>query len=383
MTSQPVSTTQPVSTAPSFLNSITDPIAEFAQKNTHARIMGIACAILGLGIGAFVISSPIPITLRALLTIGSSLCLGLAAAIFHFSRQAVAGVAPDKESQMKYRAEIMQQTLANLRDGSYVSPDGMKHTLNVQGPANNVKQHIGFDGEFDRPFQRPGTLQTKVSIQNKDCLYVAEDLHKRSLNPCVLDMAANRQFGGAYREGSPAQEEELCRRSTLSVIEPTTKKYYPLNDKSRTAGLYVPEVAVFRAGYDKFYQYLNEPFSIGVGVIAAKQNPHLANERLANAADLHNTRGKIRAFFDMAHKNGHKSVVFGALGCGAFKNPPGHIAEIALDVIEKEFKSCFDEIVFAVIDDGNTKKEHNPEGNFVPFERAINAYNAKNQASAV
>ena len=33
----------------------------------------------------------------------------------------------------------------------------------------------------------------------------------------------------------------------------------------------------------------------------------------------------------------------------------------------KSFEGCFKKIVFAIIDDHNTKKEHNPEGNVLPF----------------
>jgi hypothetical protein len=34
------------------------------------------------------------------------------------------------------------------------------------------------------------------------------------------------------------------------------------------------------------------------------------------------------------------------------------------------------EIVFAILDDKNTGKEHNPEGNLAPFKSRIERYNA-------
>jgi uncharacterized protein (TIGR02452 family) len=83
------------------------------------------------------------------------------------------------------------------------------------------------------------------------------------------------------------------------------------------------------------------------------------------------TREKIRTVLEMALQKGHKSVVLGALGCGAFCNPPAHIVELFMDVIEKEYPDCFQEIVFAVLDDHNTGKAHNPEGNFKPFARHV------------
>jgi uncharacterized protein (TIGR02452 family) len=222
-------------------------------------------------------------------------------------------------------------------------------------------------------------------VQNKDCLYAAEELHDEGLNPCVLDMASDAHFGGSYKQGARAQEEEVIRRSGLAFAVDHTCgvqkiDYYPLSNKSRAAGLYVPNVPIFRAGYDKGYQYLNRPFEVAVGIIAAKYAPKLdysSGLPRLNARDADATYQKIRNFFHMAYQNGHRSVVFGALGCGAFKNPPNHVAEIAMDVIDKEFKHCFQKIVFAVIDDHNTGTEINPTGNFLPFARHVKAYGGK------
>jgi uncharacterized protein (TIGR02452 family) len=36
----------------------------------------------------------------------------------------------------------------------------------------------------------------------------------------------------------------------------------------------------------------------------------------------------MQAILDMAASHGHDAVVLGALGCGAFGNPPRHIAEV-------------------------------------------------------
>lgn len=66
----------------------------------------------------------------------------------------------------------------------------------------------------------------------------------------------------------------------------------------------------------------------------------------------------------------HDSIVLSAFGCGAFRNPPKHMAELFHSVfLEKEFLNKFNNIVFAIISDHNSGKEHNPEGNFLPFER--------------
>lgn len=68
-----------------------------------------------------------------------------------------------------------------------------------------------------------------------------------------------------------------------------------------------------------------------------------------------------------------------AFGCGAFSNPPNHIAAIFKQVICHEYAGCFKQVVFAIlggvliltctlmIQDDKKIKRHNPIGNFVPF----------------
>ena len=41
----------------------------------------------------------------------------------------------------------------------------------------------------------------------------------------------------------------------------------------------------------------------------------------------------------------------------------------------KEYEGVFKKIIFAVIDDKNTGKSHNPEGNYKPFVECVNKYN--------
>ena len=78
------------------------------------------------------------------------------------------------------------------------------------------------------------------------------------------------------------------------------------------------------------------------------------------------TREMIRTFFHMAKANGHRSVVAVPLGCGAFRNPATHVAEIFGSVLA-EFGPFFEEVVFAVIDDHNAYHQYNPLGNFAAF----------------
>lgn len=70
--------------------------------------------------------------------------------------------------------------------------------------------------------------------------------------------------------------------------------------------------------------------------------------------------------------HGHDSLELSAFGCGAFRNPPKHVAELFKAVFnEPEFKNRFRQVTFAIIDDHNAGKAHNNASNFEPFKRVF------------
>ncbi|KAM7187278.1 DUF2263 domain containing protein [Naviculisporaceae sp. PSN 640] len=83
----------------------------------------------------------------------------------------------------------------------------------------------------------------------------------------------------------------------------------------------------------------------------------------AREEDRDLTKDKMRLCLRMAASNGHTMLVLGAIGCGAFRNPPKEIASCWMEVLkETEFAGgWFKEVWFAVFDRRN-------EGNFEIFE---------------
>jgi hypothetical protein len=61
----------------------------------------------------------------------------------------------------------------------------------------------------------------------------------------------------------------------------------------------------------------------------------------------------------------------GAFGCGLLGNPPEHLAEIIMDVIQKEYANCFKQIIFCIMPNQGITGVHNPQGNFTPFANAV------------
>jgi uncharacterized protein (TIGR02452 family) len=78
------------------------------------------------------------------------------------------------------------------------------------------------------------------------------------------------------------------------------------------------------------------------------------------------TKDKMRRCLRLAAAKGHTMLVLGAIGCGAFRNPPQEVADCWLEVLsESEFAGgWFKEIWFAVYD-------RRKEGNFEIFTDAF------------
>ncbi|PKS11798.1 hypothetical protein jhhlp_001091 [Lomentospora prolificans] len=235
------------------------------------------------------------------------------------------------------------------------------------------------------------SYKTSIRIVDGDSWNVAIDLGKEYAGKpagngiamadrvAVLNMASHKNPGGGWLRGAMAQEEALCYRSSLALS--LHRRYYPFR---QLTGLYSPDVVVIRGDYASGHQlYMADPNVkpedlpvCSVLSVAAVCRPKVkmvfntaANVRelvYADNATRTLMKGKMRMSLRMAAARGHSLLVLGALGCGAFKNPPREVAQCWLDVLqEAEFAGgWWREIVFAVLD---THKE----GNFDVFTKML------------
>ncbi len=271
-------------------------------------------------------------------------------------------VVPDlknmgQQQRKQYLIGIMQDTLQTLQAGYYINSQGKKITLNFQPSIDSLSLEIHDGGNI----VRKGNFQTTLFLDNMDCLTVTRDLAERGLNPIVLDAASDDHFGGGYKTGAAAQEENMCRRSGLCfAVDPTQSKqkkdFYPLSKHGEHAGLYVSNVPVFRGEEAEGYPYLDTPFETAVAVMAAynfneQHNSPLkltmdqkTNELVIPEPQATETKNKLRTILHMAVQKGHESIVLMPLGCGAFRNPPKHVSGMLMDLITEEFSNSFKEI---------------------------------------
>lgn len=225
---------------------------------------------------------------------------------------------------------------------------------------------------------------TEYSVVEGDCLEAAEALLARGMRPVVLNMASDHTPGGGYRGGSGAQEENLFRRTNLLRVlsnedrwydprgkgEVAPNKLYPLPDPST---LYSPSVFVLRSSEARGYLWLERPYEVAFIASAAYRRPRLEKDNLhliEKFAD--GFKDKVRGVLWTAATHGHDSCVLSAWGCGAFRNPPLHIAQLFQQVLNEEWiRGVFKNITFAIFDDHNSRKEHNPDGNVLPFQQVF------------
>jgi hypothetical protein len=121
-----------------------------------------------------------------------------------------------------------------------------------------------------------------------------------------------------------------------------------------------------------------KPVLVDVGIVAAENKPTIfllsPGVYRLTPAGAETLKKRIRNFFEAARLGGSDTLVIVPLGCGAFENPPGHVCELFVEIM-KEYEGVFKKIIFAVINDKNTGKKHNPEGNYKPFVECVNKYN--------
>jgi uncharacterized protein (TIGR02452 family) len=284
-------------------------------------------------------------------------------------------VSVKKDGFREMRAKIFQDTLRFVQAGAY-------HTGGISIPISN--ENVVESAEFfdaPEPLEDGGDFQTKFSVINSDCLEAAQLLLNAGRNPCVLNLASGRNPGGGVIRGAGAQEENLFRRTNLfrSLYQFASyadeyglkkhEKNYPLNQD--TGGIYSGNITVFRGSEKNGYCLLQQPFKVAFVTVPAISHPDLEEKDDGyHIADhlVGQTQDKIRTILRIAGKYRHDTLVLGAFGCGAFANPPNHMAELFKAVFsEPEFKTKFRLAVFAITSDHNSKKSHNPHGNVLPF----------------
>ncbi|BDD58439.1 hypothetical protein MAP00_003719 [Monascus purpureus] len=265
----------------------------------------------------------------------------------------------------KETKELLPSLLAKIPQAK---PSGYLYSPPIP-PKLNLKFHPGLPSIKVRVLDGD-SFDTAVNLAN--CSQFMDIHDKKPV--CVLNMANAYRAGGGWLSGALAQEEALCYRSSLSYT--LKMRHYPLEDNQ---AIYSPNVVIFRESFQKGHRLwdLTKPYSlpiVSVISVAALDRPALDKNvsppTYKNSADRKLMKDKMRLILRVAVCNKHRRLILGAFGCGAFANPNQEVANCWAEVLqEPEFSGWWENIVFAVMDDGTPGV--NGESNLKTFQRVL------------
>ena len=255
-------------------------------------------------------------------------------------------------------AEIFQDTKnfyesdTTLKNSVHVSIEGTKFYDAENYPALPEKK---FDATIISVVQGR-TFETAINLRGKN----------PSAKIAVHNFASATNPGGGVKHGSRAQEEALCRCSTLYPVldtEENFQRYYNFHRKRKDslytdACIFTPNIIICKSDID-LPQRLPQKDWVTVDVMTCAApnlrdipnniyNPGTGEKVKITDAELlkiHEQRGRHMLTI-LAH-HGTEIFVTGAFGCGAFRNNP-HVVAQAYKNILPEFDGYFKEIIFAI-----------------------------------
>ncbi|GAB5412116.1 MAG: hypothetical protein ChlgKO_12300 [Chlamydiales bacterium] len=221
-----------------------------------------------------------------------------------------------------------------------------------------------------------GDFETSIEVVEGDSLDRAMREEGKAL--FVLFGSPGEPGGGFLSERHNGQEEQVCRRMELAGLMEYCKNYIQMQEPElynlRERSLFIPNALVLRKNSFNQYEKLDEPVAVHVLASAAFYNPSIPIQEIEGKIEYQNVeqrnvmKKRIYNQFLDAHKMGMETIVLGAFGCGAFKNPPDAVASIYKEVIDEHFRGVFKKIIFSILDDHTKGRAHNPRGNLLPFQ---------------
>ena len=246
--------------------------------------------------------------------------------------------------------------------------DWIKNDPDLSASILVAKKNTTVYFEDDYPdFDITKTKDTVITVSRDRSYDAAMRLHRQNPDAkiAVMNFANAFHAGGGVTKGSSAQEECLCRTSTLYPLlyrkylrDTFYKHHYDLNTPKATDSLVYTEGVIICKTDEDFPKRMPKENWVKVDVITIaapdlreKSNKHapLVNGgTYMNNAELFGYHVK-RAIHMLTCAASKKAdiLVLGAFGCGAFENDPEVVAR-AYKIALHEFPKVFDRIEFAV-----------------------------------
>ena len=206
---------------------------------------------------------------------------------------------------------------------------------------------------------REAFLHNPVARCQKPCLRVIREDSFEALRvlphgtrALVLNFANAYHPGGEYLYGAIAQEETLCRRSTLyaSLSSPAAEEMYRYNEEHLSPEgsdylLLSPYVTIFRD-----MRYRLTPRVTTTAVISAPALDLDGEAGMLPQAQIDQVmQRRVENLLLAAAAHGYPSIILGAWGCGAFRHDAKTVAGYFQQaLIENKLAYQFENVVFSV-----------------------------------
>ena len=242
--------------------------------------------------------------------------------------------------------DVAKDTLAIIKNRQYNAPSGLLVDL-TEAIDFAVDHTVYYDQ--DVPVVSSVVRMPTIEVINETTTSAARRLWDQYvLNICALNFASATTPGGGWLHGAVAQEEDLCRCSSLYECLRNKPQFYNDNIKSEsylyTDGvIYSHDVPFFK---DDYYNLTEDVLHISIITAPA---PCLINAKDIDHEELKEVfLTRMIKVLQVARVNGHLNIILGAWGCGAFGNDPEMVAKNW----KKALKAVptFDRVVFAVYD---------------------------------
>jgi len=286
-----------------------------------------------------------------------------------------------KDKMRSLRKAVAYSTCLAIVAGRYHCWDASTQqisnvTLNTRRIISSVsKTHFISSEQNSKRKRVKGGGRTSVHVFSADTLDMVEKLSKSpdTGKIGVLNFASASNPGGGWERGAGAQEESLCRRSTLVCALADPWGWTNRSNEYRIPEfgcVYSPDVCIFRKSFREGFAFYRQPIYANFISVACYRSPPIKDTahgiRINSSNIVNGTLRKIRRIFDVAIDNQIDTLVLGAWGCGVYANPPSHIA-LLFKQIMNEYQGLVKQVYFAIPGDLDMYGVHNPNGNLTPF----------------
>ncbi|MCD8216039.1 MAG: TIGR02452 family protein [Clostridiales bacterium] len=278
-----------------------------------------------------------------------------------------------KEARRNKNISILYDTLNILEKGFYVkdnreiklkfSPEQMKE-IQVFMPEDieKLRSKLGKASTYAQNSEKQiQNIHRLFSCENIDALVLARKKYQYLKNSgeadpkiLVMNLASATEPGGHTRKGASAQEEDLCRRSSLllSLESETAEKYYSYNKARKTrmgsdGVMITPNAEVIK---DSSSETLAGSFPVSV-ISCAAPMVRLGFEGMSQSEYEKMFSKRIEGILLTAAFQNYRHLILGAFGCGIYGNDAALVSDLFYHtILNFTYKGKSADLIFNSID---------------------------------